>query len=143
MISEEKQRWVLDLLAVPEGDLDKLSQRAIARLAGIGRNSLVAIKDRGTVRTVSIKVADTAPEVERCLVCGEMALADLPCRTCRQQRRGISPVALASRESQDGGLRLEPEDQRRYERHQAWIAQQLRAGHSRFGCGLPPDDWKP
>ncbi len=115
MISDDVQREVLGLLAVPRGDPRWISQRKIAVLTCISRGSVTTIGNRGKVlhRRVGTKafpaekLGITHPQ--RCTTCGRKVR--LPCRACRTKRNTLARNSPC----EQIGLELEPDDARRYE----------------------------
>ena len=144
MISEEMQAVVLDLLrqwrSVGKcGTRRKYSQRIIAKITGISRGSVAAIKKRGYVRPVRKQMpypkSGEPPEIERCGRCETMALAHEPCQICKLRRlhKHIQPVAHPP---SDITLELRPAEQLRYERLRVWQAEQRAITTERL-------DWQP
>ena len=140
MISEEMQAVILNLLVKwREDGRRKYSQRIIAKLTGVSRGSVGAIKKRGYVRRVSQQMpypkAGVPPEIVRCERCETMALAHEPCQTCKLRRlhKQLEPVAHPP---SDIVLELEPAEQRRYERLRVWQAEQRVITTERL-------DWQP
>ncbi len=129
MISEEVQRWVLNLLAVPRGHRHWLSQRKIVEMVGISRSSVLTIKNRGYVKMCTTTAVNdtgrTLKNVGICDTCG--AKVSLPCRACDirrtlkyQSRRKIADLPG------DLGLDLHVGDLRRYRQARAWVQTQTK-----------------
>ena len=124
MISEEMQQVVLDMLVEwrEDGTRRKYSQRGIAKLTGISRGSVGAIKKRGRIKAV-IRRRPTSqpPETEYCDRCGTMALTDEPCGECKLRRlhKQIKPVGHPA---SNIVLELRTAEQQRYKEVLDWRA---------------------
>ena len=109
MISEEKQRWALDLLAVRREDgLRRWSHRRVAEMVGCSRGTVGKIARRGHAIVPTKKPAPTAStlvtrKTDYCETCG--AKVSWPCRECwmKKQLKKYGPYNPEWPEYPDGG----------------------------------------